>query len=153
MITANRRHISKYGAANFRRIWFIGSLANYTQNIEKHFGCCGWNNVFDHCSGPAMSAIMYNQLNEGAIARLFHKIEDPSDHGEGTLPQNVANNSYDYDYNFGSQCDPLYDDCEDIGSAKPSIATNDEECAADGDEACVCKIMDNLINDHEIGSV
>ena len=36
---------------NFRRLWVIGGIEHYTTPIEKSFGCCGWSNVFDYCSG------------------------------------------------------------------------------------------------------
>ena len=46
-----REKFIKRTDANFRRIWAIGGFANYVQKIEKDLGCCGWNNVFDYCSG------------------------------------------------------------------------------------------------------
>ena len=56
-----RKRIGKNSKENFRRLWALGSMANMTEEIEKNFACCGWNNVFDHCSGAEMSAIMYQE--------------------------------------------------------------------------------------------
>ena len=91
-VARNHAKINRQAAENFRRLWAIGSLANYTTKIEKYFGCCGWNNVFDHCSGPAMSAIMYGVINEEAIIQFDREIEENST-------------------NKLEECDPIYEDC------------------------------------------
>ena len=50
----------------FRRLWVMGSLTHFTAKIETMFSCCGWTNVFDHCSGPEMGWIMHEYLQEMA---------------------------------------------------------------------------------------
>ena len=46
-------HIRRDVKNNFKNLWVIGSIDNLfnTNGIERSFGCCGWNNAFDYCSG------------------------------------------------------------------------------------------------------
>jgi len=165
-------HIRRDVRNNFKNLWVIGSIDNLfnTKGIERSFGCCGWNNAFDYCSGPEMSSIILNELNRNALENLgldensFERSTKPSfrnkevRHNKPRIETNAQpivmspmdNDDYYNYYSYDSydasydECDQAYDDCDSSFRRKRSVqdrATNQRTCAADGNEHCVCQVL------------
>ena len=98
-----------------------------------------------------MSAIMYDQINQKAINDLMEENRQSLGMDDKLGPMGLdgcdpdyeecddsSNSTYYDDYDL-EECDPDYDDYE---CQTPLTKRQTFECAADGDESCVCQMLE-----------
>lgn len=95
-------------------IWQVGKVMfpNFVKEIEEKYSCCGWYNVFDHCTPYLKAKIIFNALENNALKEYTEraaKFEDDGDYyndeslsGSDYTSSNASNELQSSDYDSGN---------------------------------------------------